>query len=113
MRLHAALLAACLFAAAPGFADPVPVPPAKANYVGEWLGEKMRLKIGQDGHVEYKRERPGKNVDLTVDLQGFNGDDFDVGAGIIRSTFVVSKPPHRDKGKWKMTVDGVELTRVE
>jgi hypothetical protein len=25
----------------------------------------------------------------------------------------ISKPPHREGGKWKMTVDGVELTRVE
>ncbi len=113
MRLHAALLAACLFAAAPSFADPVPVPPAKANYVGEWVGEKMRLKIRQDGHVEYKRDRPGKNLDLSVDLQGFDGDNFDVGTSFLSSTFVVGKPPHREQGKWKMTVDGVELTRVD
>jgi hypothetical protein len=26
---------------------------------------------------------------------------------------VVSKPPHRVGDKWKMTVDGVELTRVD
>jgi hypothetical protein len=31
----------------------------------------------------------------------------------VRSTFVVSKPPHRAGGKWKMTVDGVELTKSE
>lgn len=27
--------------------------------------------------------------------------------------FVVSKPPQPEGGKWKMTVDGVELTRDE
>lgn len=113
MFLRAALFAAFALAAAPSFADPVPVPADKASYVGEWLGEKMRLKIQPDGHVEYKRDRPGKNVDVTVDLQGFHGDDFDVGASFIKSTFVVSKPPHRDQGKWKMTVDGVELTRTQ
>jgi len=111
MLLRSALFAACLLAAAPSFADPVP--PAKADYVGEWRGEKMRLKIPQDGKIEYKRERPGKNVDLSVDLQDFDGDNFDVGTSLIRSTFVVSKPPHRENGKWKMTVDGVELTRTE
>lgn len=113
MFLRSVLFAACLLAAQPSFADPVPVPAAKAAYVGEWLGEKMRLKIHQNGQVEYKRDRPGKNLDLQVDLQGFDGDNFDVGTSFLRSTFVVGKPPHREKGKWKMTVDGVELTRVE
>jgi hypothetical protein len=113
MLRRAILLAACLCAAQPSFADPVPVPADKAAYVGEWIGEKMRLKIQQDGHVEYKRDRPGKNLDLSVDLQGFDGDNFDVGVSLVRSTFVVSKPPHREGGKWKMTVDGVELTKVD
>jgi len=107
------LLAAGLLAAQASHADPVPVPADKAVYVGEWLGEKMRLNIHQDGHVDYKRDQPGKNINLNVDLQGFQGDNFDVGAAFLRSTFVVSKPPHREGGKWKMTVDGVELTRVQ
>jgi hypothetical protein len=113
LLLRSALMAAALLAAQPSFADPVPVPAAKAAYVGEWVGEKMRLNIHQDGHVEYKRERPGSNLDLRVDLQSFNGDNFDVGTSFLHSTFVVSKPPHREQGKWKMTVDGVELTKVE
>ena len=107
------LLAAGLLAAQASHADPVPVPADKAVYVGEWLGEKMRLNIHQDGHVDYKRDQPGKNINLNVDLQGFQGDNFDVGAAFLRSTFVVSKPPHREGGKMKMTVDGVELTRTE
>jgi hypothetical protein len=106
------MLVTGLFAMQAGHADPVPVPASKAAYVGEWLGDKMRLFIHQDGHVDYKRDQPGKRVDLNVDLQGFDGDNFDVGAGFIRSTFAVTRPPHQDKGKWKMTVDGVELTRV-
>jgi hypothetical protein len=113
MIRRALLLAACLCAAQPGFADPVPVPLEKAAYVGEWLGKDMRLNIKQDGHVEYKRKQPGKNLDLNIDLQGFNGDNFDVGFSLMRSTFVVSKPPHREGGKMKMTVDGVELTKTE
>jgi hypothetical protein len=113
MMRRAILLAACLCAAQPSFADPVPVPADKAAYVGEWLGKDMRLNIKQDGHVEYKRKQPGKNLSLNIDLQGFHGDDFDVGFSLVRSTFVVSKPPHREDGKWTMTVDGVELTRTE
>jgi hypothetical protein len=113
MMLRAALFALCLLAAPLGFAAPTPVPADKAAYVGDWSGENMRLHIQQDGHVKYKRDRKGKNVDVTVDLQGFNGDNFDVGFALVRSTFVVGKPPHREGGKWTMTVDGVELTRAE
>jgi len=106
-------LLASLFATPASHADPVPVPADKAAYVGEWLGEQMRLNIHPDGHVDYKRDRPGKKLDLNVDLQGFAGDNFDVGTSFFRSTFVVSKPPHREGGKWKMTVDGVELTKTD
>jgi hypothetical protein len=113
MWFRSLLLAAGLLAFQPSYADPVPVPSSKSAYVGEWLGEKMRLKIQQDGHVEYKRDRPNKHISLNADLQGFDGDDFDIGVGFVRSTFVVTKPPHRENGKWKMTVDGVELTRTE
>ncbi|TFW33824.1 hypothetical protein E4O92_05605 [Massilia horti] len=113
------LLAACLLTSQPSIATPLPVPADKSAYIGEWRGEKMRLNIQQDGKVEYKRERPGKNskgrkiIDLNIELLGFDGNDFYAGYGIVSTTFVVSKPPYRDQGKWKMVVDGVELTRVE
>jgi hypothetical protein len=110
--LRTALLAASLLPLA-AQAAPVPVPPEKMAYVGDWQGKDMRLQLAKDGTVKYKRDRPSKKLDLTVDLQGFNGDNFDVGASLIRSTFVVSKPPHREGDKWKMTVDGVELTKVD
>jgi hypothetical protein len=113
MFLRTLLLVSCLLAPPLSFADPTPVPPEKSAYVGDWKGEKMRLKISQDGRVAYKREQPGKNIDITIDLLGFNGDNFDVGFSLVRSTFVVSKPPHREGGKWKMVVDGVELIRGE
>lgn len=117
MLRRAVLFTACLLAgslvAAPSFADPVPVPADKAAYVGDWRGQDMRIHLKPDGQVEYARKQPGKNLNLNVDLQGFNGDNFDVGFSLVRSTFVVSKPPHREGGKWKMTVDGVELTKVE
>jgi hypothetical protein len=112
LLLRSALAAAALPAAQPSFADPAPVPAVKAAYVGDWTGETMRLNIHQDGRIDYKRAREGGELDLHVDLQSFNGDSFDVGTSFLHSTFVVSKPPHRAQGKRKMTVDGVELTRV-
>ena len=114
--LRAAILAAALGASLlplAAHAEPVPVPADKLAYVGDWQGKDMRIQMAKDGKVKYKRNQPGKQMDLSVDLQGFNGDNFDVGVFLVRSTFVVSKPPHREGDKWKMTVDGVELTRVD
>lgn len=105
----AAMLAACLL---PPAAHAGPVPADKMAYVGDWQGKDMRIQLDKEGKVKYKRDRPGKKLDLSLDLQGFSGDNFEVGVPFVRSTFVVSKPPHKVDGKWKMTVDGVELTRV-
>jgi hypothetical protein len=113
MILRTILLAGCLVVPQLSSAAPMPVPPEKAAYVGDWQGNKMRLHIAQNGKIAYKRDKPDKNVDLNIELQGFNGNNFDAGALFIHSTFVVSKPPYREGGKWKMIVDGVELTKVE
>jgi hypothetical protein len=112
MLLRALLLASALVFSLPSHAK-VPVPPEKAAYVGEWHGAGISLRLEQDGKVEYKKARKGENINLSVELQGFNGDNFEAGVLFVHSTFVVSKPPHLDNGKWKMTVDGVELTKVE
>jgi hypothetical protein len=89
-----------------------PVPQAKASYVGQWRAESMLLDIRGDGRVHY--ERRGERGKTTVDapIQRFEGDNFVVGMGPFSTTFVVSKPPHADGATWKMTVDGVELTRT-
>ncbi len=88
-----------------------PVPPGKAAYVGEWHSAAMAMLITQDGSVAYKRLQGGVSKSISGPLQGFDGDNFVVGVGPIRTTFMVSLPPHQDRGAWKMTVDGVELTR--
>lgn len=112
MFLRAILFASALVLSPPSFAN-TPVPPEKSAYVGEWKGEQMWLRIRQEGKVEYKLDRPGKRLNLTVDLQGFDGDNCDVGMPLVRSTFVVSRPPHVEHGKWTMVVDGVTLAKVD
>lgn len=89
-----------------------PLPPDKLAYAGEWQSPTMGLLITQDGRVAYKR-LVGENGSKSVSgpIQSFDGDDFVVGVGPVKTTFVVSVPPHQDHGEWKMTVDGVELTR--
>ncbi len=111
MLTRSLLIASALLLPQVCFADPVPQD--KLHYVGEWKGKQMRLQIAKDGKIQYQRNREGKDVDLNIELKGFSGDNFDAGVSLIRSTFVVSKPPYRDGRDWKMVVDGVELTKLE
>lgn len=90
-----------------------PVPPAKISYVGEWQSKTMYLLITQDGSVVYKRLEAGVSKSLDGPLQGFKGNDFEVGVGPISTAFKVDKPPHRVGNVWKMVVDGVELTKSD
>lgn len=89
-----------------------PVPADKAAYVGEWRSREMSLLITADGTVHYLRYKGGGQVKVTGPLREFKGDDFVVGVPFVTTTFVVSRPPQADDGKWKMVVDGVELTRI-
>jgi hypothetical protein len=89
-----------------------PVPAEKAAYLGEWHTTTMYLLITADGSVRYKRLRGGATTSIDGPLKGFAGNDFEVGVGPLSTTFIVSEPPHLDAGEWKMTVDGVELTRT-
>ena len=89
-----------------------PLPPEKSSYAGNWQSGAMELRITQDGDVAYKR-RIGSNTTKSVrgPLRSFEGNNFIVGVWPLKVTFEVSAPPHEVQGSWKMTVDGVELTR--
>ena len=89
-----------------------PVPAERLAYVGEWTAPVMELEIGSDGQVEYHRHQDGWNRSISAPLKEFDGNDFIVGMGPFTTRFVVSMPPHLDGTSWKITVDGVELTRV-
>ena len=89
-----------------------PVPQEKSAYVGEWQEKAMYLLITQDGSVSYKRIKGGVTTSVNGPLKDFDGDNFSAGIGPMSTTFVVSRPPYQDKGRWKMVVDGVELTKT-
>jgi hypothetical protein len=109
-RLALAALALCaLLLAACG----EPLPQDKHEYAGEWRGAQMRLLITPDGRCEYERLRQGgASTSISAPIQRFEGDNFVVGVGPMSTTFVVTRPPHVSEGRWKMVVDGVELTRL-
>ena len=102
----ASLLATLLVACAK------PLPPDKANYTGEWKGGPISLLITADGRVKYARKEGGMSKSIDAPIKEFKGDNFVVGVGFMSTEFVVTAPPHDAGGAWKMTVDGVELTRV-
>jgi hypothetical protein len=89
-----------------------PVPPEKSAYVGEWQQKNMYLLITQEGQLTYKRVDGHTTTSMDVPIKRFDGDNIEAGIGPMSSVFVVSKPPYQDGGKWKMVVDGVELTRT-
>lgn len=89
-----------------------PVPPEKSAYVGQWNAPGMRLLITQDGKVSYARNKGATKTTINAPLKRFEGDNFVVGIGMWTTTFVVSSPPREAAGRWKMTVDGVELIRT-
>lgn len=105
MRAFALLLCMLLAACAK------PVPPPKATYVGDWRAENMVLQISAEGFVNYERRNGSNRTTINAPIQSVEGDDFVVGVGPFKTKFVVSKPPHLEGNAWKMTVDGVELTR--
>lgn len=90
-----------------------PLPEDRLDYVGEWQSNKMGLLILADGTVAYKRLEGGGSSSVNGPLKEFVGDDFVVGVLFMTTTFDVSEPPHEVEGIWKMTVDGVELTRID
>lgn len=90
----------------------IEVPQAKAEYVGRWEADGMSLLITRDGSVSYKRLRKGASIKIDGPLHAFHGDDFEVGIGPMTTAFRVSSPPRKIDGSWRMTVDGVELTRA-
>lgn len=105
-RIVAALLVTLLAACSK------PLPVERSTYVGEWQGGPISLDIYADGRVVYLHKEGNSTRSIDAPLKEFKGDNFIVGVGFISTEFVVTKPPHEDGGLWKMTVDGVEVTRA-
>lgn len=104
------MLLACLAGCA------TPVPFNKLRYVGSWEGETASLLITEDGYVRFAEYRKllGGDFSRGMDgpLKGFDGDNFTVGVGPVKSHFIVDKPPYLDGDQWKMVVRRHELVRI-
>jgi hypothetical protein len=90
-----------------------PLAQDKLEYAGQWASGGMSLIITTDGGVSYQNVGGSGTTTVNGPIQGWTGDSFNVGALGIETTFEVTAAPHEtDDGKWVMTVDGVELTRI-
>ena len=109
--LQAPVLAlACLWLAA---CAQQPLPADYAEYAGHWRGDGVLLVISSDGHADYEHVEGGKRVSLEGPVHGFDGKGFRIGLGPLSARFEVQQPPHLADGRWRMTVDGHVLQRVE
>ncbi len=89
------------------------VPPDKQAYVGAWEAPNMRLHVEPDGDVSYARHEGSSRTEVNAPIQGFSASGFEVGVWIFTTEFAVSVAPHlADDGRWHMTVDGVDLVRM-
>ena len=89
-----------------------PLPTDKSDYAGEWHGGPIALLITPDGRAVYERKEGNMSKKIDAPIKEFKGDNFVVGVGFMATEFVVTAPPHEESGVWRMTVDGVELTRT-
>lgn len=86
---------------------------ALQKFVGVWKAVGMDLTITEDGTVEYKRIKKG----ITKSFSGgrvvkITPENIIVKVLVSKTAFIINEPPHEENGKWKMTLDGVELERV-
>lgn len=90
-----------------------PVPEAYRDYVGHWRGDGMRLVIRADGHADYDRVLDRSHVSIEGNAHSFDEHGFRIGVGPLSADFSVQREPQLRDGRWRMTVDGVELTRID
>lgn len=103
LLLLLALLAACA----------EPVPEDYRDYVGHWRGDGMRLVIRADGHADYDRVQDRSHVSIEGNAHSFHAKGFRIGVGPFSADFEVQRRPHLQDGRWRMTVDEIELTRID
>ncbi|MEM9453365.1 MAG: hypothetical protein AAGF11_04250 [Myxococcota bacterium] len=92
--------------------QPQPLPPDKAEYAGHWRGGGVDLVIYPEGRAEYTKQEGKGTIEVSGPV-GWKGEDFVIAVMVVKTKFDVQQPPHEVDGIWMMTVDGIELTRVQ
>lgn len=87
-------------------------PEYRRLFHGVWKGPGMELTITGKGQVRYKRNTGKGTRSFSGMLMEFRKDRFKAGVLGLGTTFKIDRPPHKEGETWKMTIDGVELTRT-
>lgn len=88
-----------------------PLPADKMQYAGEWRADGVLMLIEPRGRMVFVRNSDRVKTNLDLPIKEFKGDNMIVGMWSMTTEFVVAKPPHEEDGVWKMTVNGIEVTR--
>ncbi|WP_374572105.1 hypothetical protein [Acinetobacter sp.] len=95
------------------------------SYIGAWKSEQSELIIKASGEVLYShkeyaahhraREASSSSASVFVkaNISSFDGQSFSIGQGQgeLSKRFVVNRAPYREKGQWKMTLNGEHFIR--
>lgn len=84
----------------------------KLDYVGVWKGGNELIEINEDGSVSYAKVRPNHTETVEGPIKEFTDEGFVVGYLFLTKKFKVDKPPYQENGKWKMVLNGIEMTKT-
>jgi hypothetical protein len=73
----------------------------------------MRVTIRANGTLDYERRAKLGTVGVTGSRFAFGTDEIVVGVWPFTTAFRIDAAPHRDGQVLKLTLDGIELTRVD
>ncbi len=90
-----------------------PLSEDKLDYAVLWKGGNVLLEIKNDGSVSYANVRPNNTETIDGPIKEFTDEGFVVGYLFLTKKFKVDKPPYQEDGKWKMVLNGVEMTKAD
>jgi hypothetical protein len=89
-----------------------PLPSDQMIYVGEWVGENGTLiKIYPNGHGDFVSVRDSARSSTKGGLVRIEEKTLSIGMFGIYKKFHIDHAPHRERGKWIMTLDGELFVR--
>jgi len=89
------------------------IPKDKQDFIGEWRGDGVFMRIYSSGKFVYSRRNGSSRVSINSYISEFNDDGFKVNVLIVNTGFKVTMPPKEVNGSWVMVVDGVRLIKQE
>jgi hypothetical protein len=82
------------------------------NFIGTWTSAGTNLVITEKGKLHYICFKGSSRKRINGTIKEFKENSFVVKVlWIFSFTFKIDEPPHKSGNKWKMRINGVELTK--